>query len=98
VVRLSAATAKGIGAAEGAGVTVSTSSGGITLPLAVTDMPDGVVWLPQNAPGRGIYRHLGAGSGDVVQIRAYASSPRRATEHTPGSQASPGDQVEAVNS
>ncbi|WP_265575472.1 NADH-quinone oxidoreductase subunit G [Glycomyces albidus] len=98
VVRLSAATAKAIGASQGAGVTVSTSIGGITLPLAVTDMPEGVVWLPQNAPGRGIYRHLGAGSGDVVQIRAYPSPPRPATEHMPGSQASPGDQVEAVNS
>ncbi|MCH7232833.1 NADH-quinone oxidoreductase subunit G [Glycomyces sp. L485] len=71
VVRLSAATAKSIGAAEGGGVTVATSIGGITLPLKTTDMPEGVVWLPTNAPGRGIYRHLGAGSGDVVTIRAY---------------------------
>jgi NADH-quinone oxidoreductase subunit G len=78
VVRLSAATAKAIGATEGSGVTVATAIGGITLPLAVTDMPEGVVWLPQNAPGRGIYRHLGAGSGDVVQIRAYPKVPRPA--------------------
>ncbi|PRY61123.1 NADH-quinone oxidoreductase subunit G [Glycomyces artemisiae] len=88
VVRLSAATAKAIGASEGSGVTVSTAIGGITLPLKVTAMPEGVVWLPQNAPGRGIYRHLGAGSGDVVTIRAYPNVPRPAE----------GDQVEAVNS
>ncbi|MEU6857949.1 NADH-quinone oxidoreductase subunit G [Glycomyces sp. NPDC046736] len=90
VVRLSAATAKAIGAAEGTGVTVSTSLGGITLPLAVTDMPEGVVWLPQNAPGRGIYRHLGAGSGDVVTIKAYPNVPRPAADA--------GESVEAVNS
>ena len=71
VVRLSAATAEAIGAVEGGGVTVSTAIGGITLPLSTTDMPEDVVWLPTNAPGRGIHRHLGAGSGDVVTIRAY---------------------------
>ncbi|GAB3224633.1 NADH-quinone oxidoreductase subunit G [Glycomyces halotolerans] len=78
VVRLSAATAKSIGATEGGGVTVSTSIGGITLPLATTDMPEGVVWLPTNAPGRGIFRHLGAHAGDVVAIRAYPTAPRPA--------------------
>ncbi|WP_100447797.1 NADH-quinone oxidoreductase subunit G [Glycomyces xiaoerkulensis] len=78
VVRLSAATAKSIGAAEGAGVTVSTAIGGITLPLATTDMPEGVVWLPTNAPGRGIFRNLGAHAGDVVAIRAYPNVPRPA--------------------
>ncbi|GAB3997544.1 hypothetical protein GCM10029992_20750 [Glycomyces albus] len=76
--RLSAATAKAIGATEGGGVTVSTAIGGITLPLAVTDMPEGVVWLPTNAPGRGIYRHLGANAGDVVAVRAYPTVPKPA--------------------
>jgi NADH-quinone oxidoreductase subunit G len=98
VVRLSAATAKAIGASEGNGVTVATTIGGITLPLKITDMPEGVVWLPQNAPGRGIFRHLGAGSGDVVTIRAYPNVPRP-TGQSDGSQASPsgaGDAVEAV--
>ena len=89
VVRLSAATAEAIGAAEGGGVTVSTAIGGITLPLAVTDMPEGVVWLPTNAPGRGIYRHLGAGAGDVVTVRAYPAMPRPASGE---------DEMEAVTS
>ncbi|WP_035697798.1 NADH-quinone oxidoreductase subunit G [Glycomyces tenuis] len=74
VVRLSDATAKAIGAVEGGGVTVATAIGGITLPLRTTDMPEGVVWLPTNAPGRGIHRHLGAGAGDVVTIRAYPNA------------------------
>ena len=74
VVRLSDATAKAIGAVEGGGVTVATAIGGITLPMRTTDMPEGVVWLPTNAPGRGIHRHLGAGSGDVVTIRAYPNA------------------------
>src|SRR6478735_621893 len=51
VVRLSAATAAGIGAADGDVVSVSTGRGDIALPLAVTDMADGVVWLPLNSPG-----------------------------------------------
>ncbi|THV40826.1 NADH-quinone oxidoreductase subunit G [Glycomyces buryatensis] len=99
VVRLSAATAKAIGATEGSGVTVATSIGGITLPLQTTDMPEGVVWVPTNAPGRGIFRHLGAGSGDVVAIRAYPAVPKPAgPEQNPGSQASPGNEKETVNS
>ncbi|MFC4335345.1 NADH-quinone oxidoreductase subunit G [Salininema proteolyticum] len=73
VVRLSEATAAAIGAEDGGGVTVGTTIGSITLPLAVTPMPEGVVWLPTNAPGRGIYRHLGAGNGDVVSVSAYGS-------------------------
>ncbi|GLZ80722.1 NADH-quinone oxidoreductase subunit G [Actinorhabdospora filicis] len=68
VVRLSAATAASIGAADGAGVTVRTAQGGITLPLKVTDMVDGVVWLPTNSPGSGVRRTLGAAAGSVVQI------------------------------
>ena len=46
VVRLSASTAAGIGATDGDLVTVGDGS---TLPLAVTDMPDGVVWAPLGA-------------------------------------------------
>ena len=68
VVRLSADTAAEIGAADGDGVTVSTSRGSITLPLNVTDMPDRVVWLPLNSPGSAVHRQLGATIGSVVQI------------------------------
>ncbi|MFD1506486.1 NADH-quinone oxidoreductase subunit G [Georgenia yuyongxinii] len=67
VVRLSAATAAGIGAVDGAPVTVGGPAGTITLPLSVTTMPDGVVWLPENSPGSNV-RTLGAGVGAVVTL------------------------------
>ncbi|MCK0174728.1 NADH-quinone oxidoreductase subunit G [Mycolicibacterium sp. F2034L] len=68
VVRLSAATAAGIGAAAGELVTVSTDRGQVTLPLTITDMPDGVVWLPLNSPGSQVHRQLGVSTGGVVSI------------------------------
>jgi NADH-quinone oxidoreductase subunit G len=68
VVRLSASTAAQIGAAEGVPVAVSTDRGSITLPLAITDMPDRVVWLPLNSPGSQVYEQLGAAPGTVVSI------------------------------
>jgi NADH-quinone oxidoreductase subunit G len=68
VARLSATTASGIGAAEGDLVTVSTDRGTITLPLAITEMVDGTVWLPLNSPGSAVYPQLGVGAGSVVSI------------------------------
>ncbi|TXI65400.1 NADH-quinone oxidoreductase subunit G [Mycolicibacterium mageritense] len=67
-VRLSAATATEIGAGPGDAVTVRTERGAITLPLVVTDMVDGVVWVPTNSPGSALYRELGASPGAVVSI------------------------------
>ncbi len=75
VVRLSQATAAGLGLSSGVGgaaVTVSTDRGEITLPLAVTPMPDGVVWLPSNSYGSPVRAVLGVGNGDLVQIGASA--------------------------
>lgn len=72
VARMSAATAAGIGASDGAPVTVSTERGVITLPLAVTDMPDGVVWLPMNSPGSAVHQRLGVTAGAAVSIGAGA--------------------------
>jgi NADH-quinone oxidoreductase subunit G len=68
VARLSATTAAGIGAAEGDLVTVSTDRGAITLPLAITDMVDGTVWLPLNSPGSAVNPQLGVTSGAIVTI------------------------------
>jgi NADH-quinone oxidoreductase subunit G len=68
--RTSAATAAEIGAAEGQPVTVSTDRGEITLPLAVVDMPDRVVWLPANSPGSAVLRTLGAEAGHTVAVAA----------------------------
>ena len=72
VVRLSAESAAEIGAADGEKVTVSTSRGSITLPLAVTDMPDHVVWLPLNSSDSAVYPQLGVTAGSVVRIEARA--------------------------
>ncbi|MFI5717320.1 NADH-quinone oxidoreductase subunit G [Nocardia sp. NPDC051750] len=69
VARLSAATAAEAGAAEGDPVTIGTAQGSVTLPLAVTEMPDRVVWLPMNSPGCSIHSDLGAGPGSVVTVR-----------------------------
>jgi len=70
VVRLSAATAEAISAADGDDVTVSTARGDISLPLAITEMPDNVVWLPLNSPGSAVHRRLGVTPGAVVKLRA----------------------------
>jgi NADH-quinone oxidoreductase subunit G len=76
VARLSSATAAQLGllpGTGGAGLTVSTDRGQITLPLAVTPMPDGVVWLPSNSSGSAVRATLGAGNGDVVTISPVTS-------------------------
>ncbi len=73
VVRLSAATAAEIGAPDGGLVVVTADRGTVTLPLAVTDMPDRVVWLPTKSPGSVVRRDLGVDAGAVVRIHAGGS-------------------------
>ena len=71
VARLSAGTAAGLGLTTGDAVTVRGAQGGqVTLPLLVTPMPDGVVWLPANAPGSAVRATLGADAGDIVRVSA----------------------------
>jgi NADH-quinone oxidoreductase subunit G len=73
VARLSAATAAEIGAADGGLLVVTTDRGTVTLPLAVTDMPDRVVWLPMKSPGSAVRRDLAVDAGAVVRIHAGGS-------------------------
>ena len=68
VVRLCASTATEIGAIEGQPVSVSSGRGTITLPLAITDLPPRVVWLPLNSTGSEVNRTLGVSPGDIVAI------------------------------
>ncbi|RZL25028.1 MAG: NADH-quinone oxidoreductase subunit G [Rhodococcus sp. (in: high G+C Gram-positive bacteria)] len=68
VVRLCASTATEIGAIEGQPVSVSSDRGTITLPLAITDLPPRVVWLPLNSTGSEVNRALGVSPGDIVTI------------------------------
>lgn len=69
VARLSATTAAQVGLAEGEPLTVHTDRGAVTLPLAVTDMPDAVVWLPTNSPGSAVFDSLAVVPGSLVGIR-----------------------------
>lgn len=68
VVRLSADCAAELGVQDGDPVTVETDLGSVTLPLAITDLPYRVVWLPICSPGSAVYRQLGAQAGDVVRV------------------------------
>ncbi|WP_433212944.1 NADH-quinone oxidoreductase subunit G [Dactylosporangium sp. CS-047395] len=68
VVRISKSTAADLGVVDGDAVTVGTERGAITLPALVTDMVDGVVWIPTNSPGSTLRRTLGVTEGALVEI------------------------------
>jgi NADH-quinone oxidoreductase subunit G len=68
VARVSKATAAALG--EPHSVTVSTDRGSVTLPVAIADLPDDVVWLPGHTPGSTLRTTLGVGHGAVVSIAA----------------------------
>ena len=70
LVRLGKSTAEALGVADGDPVTVGTDRGAITLPAAITEMPDGVVWLPTNSTGSTVRRSLRASSGTIVRLSA----------------------------
>ncbi|WP_431781496.1 NADH-quinone oxidoreductase subunit G [Streptomyces chumphonensis] len=79
--RLSAATAREAGVADGDLLAVTGPIGTVTLPVAVTPMPDRVVWLPLNSTGGGIARDTGALPGELVQIAAAeGAAPTEAPE------------------
>ena len=69
VARVSAATAVAADLADGDKVTVATTAGSVTVALEVTDMADGVVWLPTNSLGVAVRAGLGAGHGSRVTLR-----------------------------
>ncbi|GAA2386119.1 NADH-quinone oxidoreductase subunit G [Dactylosporangium salmoneum] len=74
VVRLSKSTAADLGVVDGDAVTVGTERGAITLPALVTDMVDGVVWIPTNSPGSTLRRTLGVTEGALVEISTGGSA------------------------
>jgi NADH-quinone oxidoreductase subunit G len=73
VARLSAATAAEAGVRDGEPLTVTGPAGSLTLPLAVTAMPDRVVWVPMNSAGSGVASDVGALAGQIVSIGAVTS-------------------------
>ncbi len=68
--RISAATAEFLGVSDGDTVTVATDSGAVSVPVLVTDIPDGVVWLPTNAAGVSVRQSLAAVPGSLVRLTA----------------------------
>ena len=68
--RVSAATADAHGLVDGQPVTVTSAYGSITLPLAVTEMVDGVVWVPGNSLGSTVNATLRVGPGAAVALSA----------------------------
>jgi len=76
-------------------VTVSTDRGGITLPVAIADLPPQVVWLPTNSPGSTLRRSLGVTSGAVVRLTAGNPGPILAVSPDGGSAASQGENLAA---
>jgi NADH-quinone oxidoreductase subunit G len=72
--RLSPATAAGLGVVEGGTVTVSSDRGEVTAPVTLTDMPDGVVWLPTNSGDVRVRRDLAAANGSRVRLRAGSAA------------------------
>jgi len=75
VARLGEAFAARLGVRTGDAVTVRRADGdggAITLPLVVTPMPDGVVWVPTNSTGSAVRATLRADAGALVTVRAAA--------------------------
>ncbi len=68
VAKISPATAAGLGIGNGQLVTVSGPAGALTLPVDVTPMVDGVVFVPGRVGGRASGPALGAGAGAVVAL------------------------------
>ena len=72
VARLSQATANmlGVGATIAIKGALRTS---IELPVAITDMVDGVVWVPAKSPGSWVARDLGVEPGAAVTVKGAVS-------------------------
>ncbi|MCY7288812.1 MAG: NADH-quinone oxidoreductase subunit G, partial [Cryobacterium sp.] len=68
VARLSAVTAAEIDAVDGDELVVRGPHGSATLPLVVTAMADGVVWVPMRSTGSDVRGGLGAAPGAFVSI------------------------------
>lgn len=69
VARVSAATAQRAELAEDGWVEISTTRGSLALPVAITDMPDYVIWIPTNSPGASVHAVLGVSTGSEVEIK-----------------------------
>jgi len=67
---LSKQTAADLGISDGQQVTVSSAHGSLSVPAAIAEAPDGVVWLPTNHRDASVRATLGAAHGDSVTVSA----------------------------
>ena len=74
VARLSVATMRRLGLADGDEVVLRTDAGAVALPVESADLLDNVVWAPQNSAGLPLNRILRAGAGDVVRLEKGVES------------------------
>jgi NADH-quinone oxidoreductase subunit G len=74
VARVSHATAAKVGVASGGVLTIASTHGSMSLPVAECDMPDDVVWVPQNSVGTRVQVALAAAAGDIVTLSARGSA------------------------
>ena len=81
VARIGGAAAGALGLAEGQLIQVTGPDGSVTLPLAVTEMADGVVWLPGRAGSRANAGRLGVTVGQPVAVAA--APPGAVTDDPP---------------
>ena len=65
---ISPGTAAELGVLPGAHILVSTDRGAIQLPVALTEMPDRVVWVPTNSVDSRVRPTLGVDAGDLVRV------------------------------
>jgi NADH-quinone oxidoreductase subunit G len=70
IARMSGTAAAALSVADGDLVTVTGAGGSLTLPLAIAEMPDGVVWIPARVSGRASAHQIGATVGDRVTVLA----------------------------
>ena len=77
---VSADTLVGLGVEEGGLVTIAGERGSVELPVAVADLPDGVVWAPTRSGGVSLTRELGVGAGSTVRLEAGSPSPSPSEE------------------
>ncbi|WP_030022230.1 NADH-quinone oxidoreductase subunit G [Streptomyces monomycini] len=96
VARMSPVTAEETGVKDGDLLAVTGPAGSVRLPLAVTPMPDRVVWLPLNSVGGGVAADTGARPGELVKVApvAGAGAPSGAAG-TPGAASGPVEEVDA---
>lgn len=80
VARLSAVTAAETGVKDGDLLAVTGPAGTVTFPLAVTVMPDRVVWVPLNSAGKGVPADTGVQPGGLVRIGPAAGAPADSPE------------------